>query len=311
MPSFVTVGELTKSFNGLKAVDSISFTIPPGAVFGLLGPNGAGKTTVVSMLSGLLQPDSGDIYIGDYNLRQNPLQAKKLMGVVPQEIALYPTLTARENLRFWGRLYRLDGKALACRIEEVLNLVGLQDRGNEPVERYSGGMKRRINIAAGLLHNPRLLLLDEPTVGVDPQSRRSILDTIKELNRKGLTVLYTSHYMEEVEELCTQITIMDRGRIIAAGRQKELIKMVEGSGVIKMELNRPLETSEALKKLPGIKGVSGEDNLLRLTVEDSHKVLAPAIEKVTGFGGQIASVTVEEPSLETVFLHLTGRGLRD
>ncbi|HPZ65576.1 MAG TPA: ABC transporter ATP-binding protein, partial [Bacillota bacterium] len=255
MTPMVKVSGLTKRYKGLTAVDGISFEIPRGAVFGLLGPNGAGKSTTVSMLSGLIRPDAGEISIEGLDLWRRPLQAKAAMGIVPQEIALYPSLTARENLKFWGRLYRLGGRELSRRVEEVLDLVGLRERANEPLEKYSGGMKRRINIAAGLLHNPRLLILDEPTVGVDPQSRRAILETIKELNRQGLTVLYTSHYMEEVEELCSLVTIMDRGRIIASGRVEELLQLVMDTEVINLEMARPLENGALLEGVPGVKGV--------------------------------------------------------
>ncbi|HOP69311.1 MAG TPA: ABC transporter ATP-binding protein [Bacillota bacterium] len=307
----VKVSGLTKRYKGLTAVDGISFEIPRGAVFGLLGPNGAGKSTTVSMLSGLIRPDAGEISIEGLDLWRRPLQAKAAMGIVPQEIALYPSLTARENLKFWGRLYRLGGRELSRRVEEVLDLVGLRERANEPLEKYSGGMKRRINIAAGLLHNPRLLILDEPTVGVDPQSRRAILETIKELNRQGLTVLYTSHYMEEVEELCSLVTIMDRGRIIASGRVEELLQLVMDTEVINLEMARPLENGALLEGVPGVKGVLVEENRARVMVEESRKNLAPVIEAVTAGGISVLSVVVEKPSLEAVFLHLTGRGLRD
>ncbi|MFY9446879.1 MAG: ABC transporter ATP-binding protein [Dethiobacteria bacterium] len=311
MTPMVKVSGLTKRYKGLTAVDGISFEIPRGAVFGLLGPNGAGKSTTVSMLSGLIRPDAGEISIEGLDLWRRPLQAKAAMGIVPQEIALYPSLTARENLKFWGRLYRLGGRELSRRVEEVLDLVGLRERANEPLEKYSGGMKRRINIAAGLLHNPRLLILDEPTVGVDPQSRRAILETIKELNRQGLTVLYTSHYMEEVEELCSLVTIMDRGRIIASGRVEELLQLVMDTEVINLEMARPLENGALLEGVPGVKGVLVEENRARVMVEESRKNLAPVIEAVTAGGISVLSVVVEKPSLEAVFLHLTGRGLRD
>ncbi len=311
MSSFVVVSNLSKSYNGLRAVDDISFEIPEGSMFGLLGPNGAGKTTAISMLSGLIRPDDGNISIGGYDMLREPMKAKSLMGIVPQEIALYPTLSARENLMFWGRLYRLSGKNLRTRVEEVLTVAGLSERANDSIEKYSGGMKRRINIAAGLLHNPKLLLLDEPTVGVDPQSRRSILDTITDLNRQGMTVIYTSHYMEEVEELCPLVTIMDRGKIIASGERHALMQMVEDRDVIRLETAKPLENYDNIKKLPNVIGVSGEENVTRITVGDSRKLLAPVIEAINKSGIQVTSVTVEQPNLETVFLHLTGRNLRN
>lgn len=311
MSSFVIIANLAKSYNGHRAVDDVSFKIPEGAMFGLLGPNGAGKTTVISMLSGLIRPDAGQITVGGYDMLQEPMKAKNLMGIVPQEIALYPALTARENLMFWGRLYRLSGKNLRKRVEEVLKIAGLSDRANEPVDNYSGGMKRRINIAAGLLHKPKLLLLDEPTVGVDPQSRRSILDTIADLNRQGMTVIYTSHYMEEVEELCRLVTIMDKGKVIASGERHEIMQMVDDRDVIRLETAHPLTNYDELKKLPDVIGVSGEENVTRVTVGDSRKLLAPVIAAVNESDIQVTSVTVEQPNLETVFLHLTGRGLRN
>ncbi|UNC93742.1 ABC transporter ATP-binding protein [Candidatus Contubernalis alkalaceticus] len=305
------VSNLLKKFNDHIAVKNISFEIPQGIIFGLLGPNGAGKSTVISMMSGLFPPDAGEITIGGYSILQEPMKAKNIMGVVPQEIALYPTLTARENLMFWGRLFRMKGKYLQSKVDEVLEMVSLTERANERIENYSGGMKRRINIAAGLLHNPGLLLLDEPTVGVDPQSRRNILETIKELNRQGMTVVYTSHYMEEVEELCQSITIMDLGKIIASGSPTDLIQIVGNTDLVKLELNRPMEDFKALEKIPAVKAVSLEGTTLQVTVNDSNKTLVSILAEVTGKGFLVSSIKVDQPNLETVFLHLTGRTLRN
>ncbi len=311
MDEFVKVRNLKKSFNGFQAVDDVSFSIPEKGILGLLGPNGAGKTTTISMLSGLLSPDSGEIIIGDFSMLKEPLKAKALMGIVPQEIALYPALSARENLLFWGGLYRLKGKMLKNRVEEVLGLVGLSDRAKDPVEQYSGGMKRRVNIAAGLLHKPRLLLLDEPTVGVDPQSRRNILDIILNLKDEGMTVIYSSHYMEEVEELCRFITIMDHGKVIASGERPELMAMVDDRDVIRLETENEVENYENISRIPGVLGVAASGNSIDISVENSRERLAPVIEAAGAAGLVISSVSVEQPNLETVFLHLTGRGLRN
>ncbi len=312
MPSpFLTVSGLVKKYNGHAVVNDVSFEVPQGIIFGLLGPNGAGKSTTISMISGLFSPDAGDITIGGYSILRKPMQAKRLMGVVPQEIALYPTLTARENLFFWGRLFRLSGKTLQNKVNDALEIAGLTERADERIEKYSGGMKRRVNIAAGLLHNPKLLLLDEPTVGVDPQSRRSILETIKELNRQGMTVLYTSHYMEEVEELCDLITIIDQGEIIASGSQAELLQLAGDTDLVNMDLDRPLDDFESIETMPAVKAVSLKGATLQVAVSDSHKTLAALIADVTGKGRRISSVQVDQPNLETVFLHLTGRTLRN
>ena len=311
MDAFVRVDNLKKSFNGLKAVDDVSFSIPEKGILGLLGPNGAGKTTTISMLSGLLKPDSGEIFIGDYSMLSEPLKAKSLMGVVPQEIALYPTLSAKENLIFWGGLYKLKGKDLKKRVDEILELVGLSDRAKDPVEQYSGGMKRRVNIAAGLLHKPKLLMLDEPTVGVDPQSRRNILDIILKLKDEGMTVIYSSHYMEEVEELCRYITIMDHGKVIASGEKPELMSMVDDRDLIRLDTENEVESHDTISGVPGVLGVAASDNTIDITVESSRESLAPVIDAASKSGLTVTSVSVEQPNLETVFLHLTGRGLRN
>ena len=311
MSTFVSVANLSKSYNGAKAVDNLSFTIPQGIIFGFLGPNGAGKTTTISMLSGLFPPDEGEILVGGQNLSRNPLAAKALMGVVPQEIALYGSLSARENLHFWGKLYGLTGVNLKTRTEEVLELVGLKERASEPVKNYSGGMKRRINIAAGLLHRPKLLLLDEPTVGVDPQSRRAILDMIKELNQEGMTVLYTSHYMEEVSELCHSIAIMDRGKIIAQDSLDGLYKLVGEQDVLRLELKAPLASQAFLAELPGVAQVAIDGKEVVITAADGNCTLAAAITALIGQNQQVLAVKLEKPNLEAVFLHLTGRSLRD
>ncbi len=226
MSPILEVQNLVKKFGDFTAVDGVSFDIQEGEVFSLLGPNGAGKTTIISILSCLLVPTSGDATTDGHSISQDALEVKRIIGVVPQEIALYDELSARENLTFWGQMYGLAGGALKSRVTEVLEQIGLTDRAKDKVKTYSGGMKRRVNIGVGLLHKPRLLYMDEPTVGIDPQSRRSILDSVKELNQAGMTVLYTTHYMEEAEELSDRVGIVDNGRMIAIGTQKELTQLV-------------------------------------------------------------------------------------
>ena len=261
----VETENLVKKYSGVTAVDGVSFTIDEGRIFGLLGPNGAGKTTIISILSTYLEPTSGEAVIDGLSVTRQAALVRKIIGLVPQEIALYPTLTAVENLRFYGRMYGLAGNRLEDRCREVLNLVELWDRREDRIERFSGGMKRRINMGAGLLHHPRFLLLDEPTVGVDPQSREHIFDTIFKIRDSGTTILYTSHYMEEVELLCDQIAIMDKGRIIASGTLKELLRMLGEGGVIELEISPPgcpegLEEQVMAQK--SVSGVRREDNRL-------------------------------------------------
>lgn len=312
LENLVRFSGVSKSFGKTVAVDNLSFIIPSGVIFGLLGPNGAGKTTTISMLSGLFPPDRGEIEVNGMSiLGQEAQRAKASMGVVPQEIALYSTLSARENLHFWGRLYGLGGSKLKSRTDAVLQLVGLTERAGEAISTYSGGMKRRINIAAGLLHNPRLLLLDEPTVGVDPQSRRAILDTIKNLKTEGMTVLYTSHYMEEVSELCDLVSIMDEGRIIAQGTQAELHKLVGDRDLVQMEVDRALPDVSFLADIPGVHRVDSTETRIEVTLDDGSQGLPTLISEVTRRGARVNAVRIKEPDLEAVFLHLTGRTLRD
>jgi ABC-2 type transport system ATP-binding protein len=312
----ITVEKLRKQFDppkGPVAIDEVSFHINEGEIFSLLGPNGAGKTTTISVLSCLLKPDGGDAHVGGFSVRKQADRVKALIGVVPQDIALYDDLTGRENLVFWGRMYGLRGAALQKRVDEVLELIGLADRQKDRVDKYSGGMKRRVNIGAALLHKPRFLYLDEPTVGIDPQSRRSILDGVKDLNTTGVTVLYTTHYMEEAQELSHRIGIMDKGKMIAIGTQAELVHLVGERTRIDLALDHGTETlADVWRKLPGVSTVSKPENeRMWLDVEDANKLMPDLFETARTAGARITEISLAEPNLEMVFLHLTGRALRD
>jgi ABC-2 type transport system ATP-binding protein len=310
----VVVTGLVKRFGDLAAVDGVTFSIHEGEIFGLLGPNGAGKTTTISVISGLIEPSEGEVLVDGASVRVAPGKVKAALGVVPQEIALYPTLTALENLRFWGRMYGLTGALLEERVAEALEVAGLADRAKERIETYSGGMKRRINIAAGIMHHPKVLIMDEPTVGIDPQSRNHILETVKELNRRGMTLVYTSHYMEEVEFLCDRVGIIDQGKLIALGTIDELKRLVGDETVIAIAASDVTDaTAASLQAVPGVAGVShdAEAGTLDVLAADSSAVLAPVIDTINDAGGRISAIEIREPNLESVFLHLTGRALRD
>ena len=295
------------------AVDGVSFAIQEGEIFSLLGPNGAGKTTTISILSCLLRPDAGEARVGGFSVTRETEKVKELIGVVPQDIALYEDLSGRENLLFWGRMYGLSGAALGQRVDEVLELIGLTDRQKDRLEKYSGGMKRRMNIGAALLHKPRFLYLDEPTVGIDPQSRRSILDAVKDLIATGVTVLYTTHYMEEAQELSDRIAIMDRGAMIALGTQEELVRLVGEQTHINLTLDREAQTlARQWRDLPGVSNVSEpEDGHLWLLTDDANALLPRLLDSAQAAGARITEINLAEPNLEMVFLHLTGRALRD
>jgi ABC-2 type transport system ATP-binding protein len=308
----IEVKNLKKSFGNLQAVQDATFKADSGEVLSLLGPNGAGKSTTISMLSGLLAPTGGDASIMGHSVVSEPETAKRSLGVVPQDIALYPDLSARENLVFWGKMYGLRGAILKQRVDEVLEIIGLVDRQKDHVDKFSGGMKRRVNIGAALLHKPDVIIMDEPTVGIDPQSRRHILDNVKELNRQGMTVLYTTHYMEEAAELSNHIAIMDKGRIIAYGTHDELIKLVGRETRIDLTLNAEAEkVLQAWRATEGVARIDALDGRLTALVDDSNRVLPRLFDAASSVGVRITSVDIQEPNLETVFLHLTGRALRD
>ncbi len=303
---------LDKDFGEVHAVQDASFNIEKGEIFSLLGPNGAGKSTTISMLSGLLKPDSGDAWIMGHSISKDSAEAKAAIGVVPQDIALYEDLSARENLVFWGKMYGIGGKALTKRVDEILDIVGLADRQKHRIDTYSGGMKRRINIGVALLHKPDVVIMDEPTVGIDPQSRRNILDSVKELNAAGMTVLYTTHYMEEAQELSNKVAIMDHGKIIASGTHDELVQIVGELDKIELTVNQNgSKMIDSWQSLAGVTEITSDNGLLTLLVKDSNKVLPSIFETASQMDTRITSVEIFEPNLETVFLHLTGRGLRD
>jgi ABC-2 type transport system ATP-binding protein len=303
---------LTRRFGTRTAVDDVSFTVAPGETYGLLGPNGAGKTTTIRMVCGLLRRDAGDIEVAGRPQSERSTAAKALVGYVPQDVALYPDLTAKENLSFFGRLYRLRGKELEERVAEVLDLVGLADRAGDRVESFSGGMRRRLNIAAGLLHRPTLLVLDEPTVGVDPQSRHAILESVQAFGRSGMAVLYTTHYMEEAQHLCDRIAIMDRGRIVAEGTHRELVSKVAEHDRITLGASGDLSgLRDVLAGVDGVDGASVADGHIELLAEDASALLATVVETAAHAGATVNRVEVDEPDLEAVFLHLTGTALRE
>jgi ABC-2 type transport system ATP-binding protein len=308
----IEVKNLHKAFGETKAVDGVSFSVEKGEIFSLLGPNGAGKTTVISMLSCLLHPDEGDAQVMGHSIRTDQMGVKSVLGVVPQEIALYEDLSARENLTFWGKMYSLRGPALKSRVDEVLEIIGLTDRAKDHVKKYSGGMKRRVNIGIALLHKPQIIYMDEPTVGIDPQSRRSILDSVLKLKTEGTTVLYTTHYMEEAQELSNHIAIMDQGKMIAIGTHEELVKIVGAMDRITVTINaESAKVLEAWKAVRGVTQVSANDGTLTILADDSNRVLPRLFETAASNGTRITSVAIQEPNLETVFLHLTGKALRD
>jgi ABC-2 type transport system ATP-binding protein len=308
----IEVQNLQRAFGGAPAVQGVSFTVARGEIFSLLGPNGAGKTTTISMLATLLRPDAGDALIMGHSIRHDPMAVKAVLGFVPQEIALYEDLTARENLTFWGKMYNLRGKLLKQRVDEVLEIISLTDRAKDRVGKFSGGMKRRVNIGVALLHRPQVIYMDEPTVGIDPQSRRNILDSVIALKQQGLTVLYTTHYMEEAQELSDHIAILDHGRLMACGTHAELVRLVGQTDCLQLTLSaEPAQLLETWRAMPGVQQVDQKAGEVKLLVEDSNLVLPRVFETATGHGVRIKAVDIQTPNLESVFLHLTGRALRD
>ncbi len=302
---------LVRRFGDRTAVDNVSFEIGRGETYGLLGPNGSGKTTTISLLAGILSADAGSVELAGQQITTSSTHAKAAIGLVPQEIALYQDLTAIENLRFFGRLQGLEGKTLRDRIDAVLEIVGLRDRASDRLEEFSGGMKRRVNIAAGLLHEPQLLVLDEPTVGVDPQSRNQILDSVEILGGEGLSVLYTTHYMEEAERLCDRVGVLDHGVMIAEGTQDELIARVGEQDLIIVSGEYDEQLVDACSQLVGVDRAEMTGRGLEVLTADGTAVLGPLVALFGEHNAVIGGLQLREPNLEAVFLDLTGRALRD
>ncbi len=304
---------LSKTYKDKKAVDEVNLYLNEGESVGLLGPNGAGKSTTISMISSLLKPTSGDVVFEEKSIIKNPTEIRKVLGVVPQEIALYEELSAYENLKFFGEIYKVDKGVLEKRIQEVLEMVGLENRQKEVIKTFSGGMKRRINIAAALLHQPKILILDEPTVGIDPQSRNHILETVRNLNEQyGTSILYTSHYMEEVEQLCDRVYIMDHGKIVASGSKSELLSILSNDDTIQVQLSKESEELlNTIRMMKDVRQVDETSNGLRIIVKKGSHLLSDVVHAAEKVGIQITHFQMEIPSLEDVFLHLTGKSLRD
>lgn len=309
----VELKNITKRFDDKLAVDNVSLNIEKGELYGLIGPNGAGKTTLISMICGLTSIDSGEIKVSGYPVVKQALEAKKKIGLVPQDIALYESLSAIDNLQFWGRMYGLKGKLLKERMDEILETTELKDRAKEKVSHYSGGMKRRLNIACAVMHHPEIIIMDEPTVGIDPQSRNHILEFTRKLNREnGSTVIYTSHYMEEVEQLCTKVAIIDNGKIITSGTQDEIKKMVMNEEKIEINVsNYSPETGLKLNKLSEVRGVDYKDSKLIIIMKNSEANLQDIIKLLFIDNVKIRDISIKTPNLETVFLSLTGKSLRE
>jgi len=306
------VEKLGKRYGEIRAVDDISFEVRKGELYGLLGPNGAGKTTTMSMLSGLLRPDEGRILFDGIDLAADPIRVKARLGVVPQETALYENLSARENLRFWGGLYGLAGAALDRAVDRVLEQVGLAGRAKDAVRAYSGGMKRRLNLGLGLVHSPQAVLMDEPTVGIDPQARLNILEVVKNVVASGATVLYTTHYLEEAETLCDRIGIMDHGRILAEGTLEELKRRVGKKEILTVRGSFDAEAAKArLTGTAGVLSITAEPGRLTLSVDGAGRAAVDLLSGILSSGMQVEGVSIQPPSLSSLFLDLTGRELRD
>jgi ABC-2 type transport system ATP-binding protein len=308
----VEATDLHKAFGDRQAVDGVDLRIAPGETYGLLGPNGAGKSTTISMLAGLLEPDRGSVVVDGVPIRPGSPHGRGAIGLVPQELAIYPELSAVQNLRFFARLQGMGRAEIATRTDEVLELVGLTDRRKEATEKFSGGMKRRLNIGIGLLHHPKLLILDEPTVGVDPQSRTAILEAVAELATGGMAVLYTTHYMEEAERLCDRVAIMDEGRVLAEGTRAELVARVARADRVVIRTSRPVRTAaEKIRAMPTVDEVSLKPDGVEVLLRNAPAHLSAILASVSEEGVPVVGVDLHQQDLESVFLALTGKGLRD
>ncbi|ULT55047.1 ABC transporter ATP-binding protein [Neobacillus drentensis] len=306
------IKNLTKKFGDFIAVDNMSLVIQEGEIFGFLGSNGAGKSTTINMISGLLRNNSGEIHILGKNIASHSKFSKMNIGIVPQDLAIYEDMTAYENVRFFAGLYGLRGAELKERVEEALEFVGLLDKQKSYPKTFSGGMKRRLNIACAIAHRPKLIIMDEPTVGIDPQSRNYILTSVRKLNEMGCTVIYTSHYMEEVEEICSRIAIVDHGKVIAEGTKEQLKAIITDTKDILFEVKNSDNFDEvSLKEIKGVNSVSVEENLVKINSKSEINNLNQIIQFFINNGKEIRSLQELAPNLETVFLTLTGRNLRD
>lgn len=311
--TIVKMDQVTKKFGDVTAVDRVSLEIREGEIFGLLGPNGAGKSTAINMITGLLTIDKGSISILGSDVRRDKMTAKSYVGIVPQDIAIYEDLTSLENVKFFASLYGLGGKELEAAALEALEFTGLSEKKKEFPKSFSGGMKRRLNIACAIAHKPKLIIMDEPTVGIDPQSRNHILQSVKKLNEMGSTIIYTSHYMEEVEEICTRIAIMDRGKVIALGTCDELENMINDKDVVVVTISEPASRvdEKSIREIPGVENVDIGENTVKITSAREVTNLDRIIQYFIQNNFTIKSVESKTPDLETVFLSLTGRKLRD
>ncbi len=310
--TLLEVKELKKAFGSRNAVNGASFSVRRGEVFGLLGPNGAGKSTTIALICGVLKANSGEVVVDGFRVGIDGANAKKLTGIVPQEPALYPTLSAKANLRFWGTINGVTADELDDAVNRVLQVVGLADRADEKVAKFSGGMKRRLNIAAGLIHSPKLLIMDEPTVGIDPQSRNHILETVKNLKDRDITVIYTSHYVEEVEYLCDRVAIMDNGEIISEGTLPELLEQGSQFQELTISVNTvPDDIEGAIRALSHVEEVIVQDGQLKLVTSNAEKVLPLASAAIFELGAAVSEIKIKKPNLESLFLKLTGKALRD
>jgi ABC-2 type transport system ATP-binding protein len=316
MSEIITIRKLSKQYNpphGPLAINEIDLQIQEGEIFSLLGPNGAGKTTLIAVLCGLFPPTSGDAMIAGHSVVQDPMAVKQIIGVVPEEIALYPQLSGRQNLRYFGLLYGLSGHELDRAIDDVLTVIGLADRARDKVGSYSNGMKRRLNVGVGLLHKPRIVLLDEPTLGLDPESRRRILDLVLQLKHEvGATILYTTHYMEEAQELSDRVGIIHHGKIIALGTPDELIQRLHVEDTLRLSVGVSevsVAVVDALQRVRGVKQVSVGGDAITLSLLDAAEVLPQILRIMEESGVGVGSLTVQQPNLEAVFLRLTGERL--
>lgn len=303
---------IVKRYGEHLAIDNASLAVREGEIFGLLGPNGAGKTTLINIIVGLLKSYSGEVNVFGKDLVNYEMYIKSQIGIAPQEAALFHDLTAYENVTFFGRLYGLKGKELKDGVKEALEFTELWDRRKDYPKQYSGGMKRRLNIACAIVHKPKLIIMDEPTVGIDPQSRKHILNSIKKLNKMGSTIIYTSHYMEEIEELCDEIVIMDKGKVIAKGTKEELKELIATEDKVSIEVsNISYSIIDKIKKVQGVKECVLDNNIINIISKNGSANLSEIIDVIVDYGGEINKINMDKPSLEGVFLTLTGRKLRD